>query len=131
MIPKVRYGRTELQVTRLALGGYPFGGVNKARGWDPFTPEGRATAIKTIHAALDAGINIIDTAPSYGNGNSESIIGEATQGRRGQFVLATKVSYKGTPQEVIASVEISLRRLRTDVIDIMQFHGGMYERVDV
>ena len=57
MIPTVRFGRTGLTVTRLALGGYPFGGVNRARGWDPFTPEGRATAVRTIHAALDAGIS--------------------------------------------------------------------------
>lgn len=131
MIPTNRYGATGLEVTRIALGGYPFGGVNKARGWDPFTPDGRAAAIRTIHAALDAGINIIDTAPSYGAGNSESIIGEATQGRRDQFVLASKVGYHATPQEVVASVEESLKRLRTDVIDIIQFHGGSYFPDDV
>jgi len=133
MIPRVRFGRTGLEVTRLGLGGYPFGGVNKARGWDPFTPECRATAIHTIHTALDAGINYIDTAPSYGDGNSESIIGEATQGRRDQFILATKVGYAGgtSAQDVIASVEGSLRRLRTDVIDIIQFHGGMYTQQEI
>ena len=73
------------------------------------------------------GINYIDTAPGYGDGNSESIIGEATQGRRDQFILATKVGYRGLRREdVTASVEASLRRLRTDVIDVIQFHGGMY-----
>ncbi|MBL7199206.1 MAG: hypothetical protein ISS56_03565 [Anaerolineae bacterium] len=41
MNPKVRFGKTGLLVTRLALGGYPFGGINRARGWDPFTSEGR------------------------------------------------------------------------------------------
>jgi len=132
MIPKVRFGRTDLEVTRLALGGYPFGGVNRARGWDPFTPSGRQTAIRTIHAALDAGINYIDTAPSYGQGNSESIIGEATRDRRDRFHLATKVGYRGlSPADVTASVEESLKRLRTDVIDIIQFHGGMYTDEDV
>ena len=95
MIPRARFGRTGLEVTRLALGGYPFGGVNRARGWDPFSPDGRAGAIRTIHAALDAGINYIDTAPSYGEGNSESIVGEATRGRRDSFILATKVGYAG------------------------------------
>ncbi|MBT3287330.1 MAG: aldo/keto reductase [Victivallales bacterium] len=132
MMPTVRLGRTELQVTRIALGGYPFGGVNHARGWDPFTPEGRQTAIRTIHAALDAGISIVDTAPGYGNGNSESIFGEATQDRRDGLVLATKVGYRGTPDQVRQSVEASLMRLRTDVIDIIQFHGGAYtgEEVD-
>jgi len=131
MLPQVRFGRTELWVTRLALGGYPFGGVNRARGWDPFTSEGRATAVRTIQAAIDAGITLIDTAPGYGEGNSESIIGEATRGRRGAFTLATKTGYHGTPKDVIASVEQSLRRLQTDVIDIIQFHGGMYTAEEV
>lgn len=132
MIPKVRFGRTELEVTRIALGGYPFGGVNRARNWDPFTPEGKATAISTVHAALDAGINYIDTAPGYGEGNSESIIGEATHARRGEFALASKVGYRGLSGEgVKESVEASLKRLRTDVIDVIQFHGGRYEPRDV
>jgi aryl-alcohol dehydrogenase-like predicted oxidoreductase len=132
MLPVVRLGKTNLQVTRLGLGGYPFGGVNRARGWDPFTPEGRATAVCTVHAALDAGINYIDTAPGYGDGNSEAIIGEATQGRRHEFVLATKVgSWEQAPEDVTASVEASLKRLRTDLIDLIQFHGGMYTQGQV
>jgi aryl-alcohol dehydrogenase-like predicted oxidoreductase len=127
MIPRVRLGRTGLQVGRLALGGYPFGGVNKARGWDPFSPEGRTTAIATINAAIDGGINYIDTAPGYGEGNSESIIGQALHGRRDQVVLATKVGYDGlTPQSVTQSVEQSLHRLQTDHVDVIQFHGGNY-----
>lgn len=132
MLPRVRFGKTNLEVTRIGLGGYPFGGVNRARGWDPFTPEGRALAVRTIHAALDAGVNYIDTAPSYGEGNSESIIGEATQGLRDRFFLASKVGYwDPSPAAVAASVEASLHRLRTDVIDIMQFHGGMYTQEEV
>ncbi len=126
MIPQIRFGRTDLMVTRLALGGYPFGGVNQARGWNPFTPEGRAQAVATIHASLDAGINLIDTAPGYGDGNSESIVGEALVGHRDEVVLATKVGYHGSATEVRASVEASLRRLRTETIDVIQFHGGMY-----
>jgi aryl-alcohol dehydrogenase-like predicted oxidoreductase len=132
MIPKVCFGKTGLDLTRIALGGYPFGGVNKARGWDPFTPEGRKKAIATVHAALDAGINVIDTAPAYGDGNSESIVGQATEGRRDDLVLMTKVGYRGaTPKNVIESVESSLRRLRTDAVDVIQFHGGMYTEADV
>ena len=132
MIPQTRFGKTNLTVTRIALGGYPFGGVNKARNWDPFSPAGRQTAIATVHTALDAGINYIDTAPSYGDGNSESIIGEATENRRDQFTLATKVGYRNlTAAEVTASVESSLRRLRTDMIDVIQFHGGMYTAAEV
>jgi aryl-alcohol dehydrogenase-like predicted oxidoreductase len=133
MLPTVRFGRTDVEVTRIGLGGYPFGGVNRARGWDPFTPDGRKAAVGTIRAALDAGITYIDTAPSYGNGNSESIIGEATQGLRDRFTLASKVGYWGeaTPADMTASVEASLKRLRTDVIDVMQFHGGMYTQNEV
>ncbi len=131
MLPTVRFGRTELEIPRLALGGYPFGGVNRARDWDPFTSEGRATAIRTIHAALDAGVKLVDTAPAYGDGNSESIFGEALQGRRDQVILATKVGYHGPAADVVLSVEASLRRLRTDVIDVIQFHGGMYTDQDI
>jgi len=131
MLPKVRFGKTELQVTRLALGGYPFGGVNLAREWDPFSPAGRVQAIETIHAALDAGINLVDTAPGYGDGNSESIVGEAFRRRRDEVVLASKVGYHGSAADVRESVETSLRRLQTEVIDIIQFHGGMYTSDEV
>ncbi|MDP6380851.1 MAG: aldo/keto reductase, partial [Phycisphaerae bacterium] len=131
MLPKVRLGRTGLQVTRIGMGGFPIAGVNKARGWDPYTPEGRATAIATVRAALDAGINYVDTAPVYGDGHSESIIGEATEGRRDEFVLASKIYFNGTGEDVKKCVEGSLKRLRTDVIDIIQFHGGMYSPQEV
>jgi len=131
MLPRVRFGKTDMTVTRIGLGGFPFGGVNRARGWDPFSSSGRATAIETVRAALAAGINYIDTAPGYGNGNSESIIGEALHGRRDQVVLATKVPYTGSAGDVRASAEASLKRLRTDAVDVLQFHGGMYTQADV
>ena len=128
-LPKVRLGRTGLEVTRIGLGGFPFGGVNHARDWDPFTPDGRLAAIEVVHAALEAGINYIDTAPAYGKGNSESIIGEALVGRRSRVTLATKVGYRdATAESVSRSVEQSLQRLRTDTIDLIQFHGGMYTK---
>jgi aryl-alcohol dehydrogenase-like predicted oxidoreductase len=115
----------------LALGGYPFGGVNLARGWDPFSPEGRVQAIATIHAALDAGITLVDTAPGYGDGNSESIFGEALRGHRDDVVLATKVGYRGDARSVRESVEASLRRLQTGAVEVIQFHGGMYTDEEV
>jgi aryl-alcohol dehydrogenase-like predicted oxidoreductase len=127
------FGRTGLRVTAIGLGGYPFGGVNRAAGWDPFTPEGRRTAIATIHRALDLGINYVDTAPSYGDGNSESICGEALAqgGYRQRVTLATKCRWNVGAREVVASVERSLERLRTDAIDVIQFHGGMFTADDV
>ncbi|NBD24713.1 aldo/keto reductase [Paenibacillus glycinis] len=124
-------GRTGLKASRLAVGGYVFAGVNKARGWDPYSAEGRQTAIGTIHAALDAGINYIDTAPSYGNGHSESIIGEVMRTRRDECFLATKVAGHGQDKAaVIRNVEESLKRLRSDYVDVIQFHGGTYSAAD-
>ncbi len=124
---RVAFGSTGLDVSRIGLGGYPFSGVNRARGWDPYSPEGRRTAIETIHRALDLGINYIDTAPGYGEGHSERLIGEVMRTRRDECVLATKVAWKGLDKESVkASVLESLGRLRTDHLDVVQFHGGMY-----
>lgn len=131
MLPQVRLGKTELSVTRLGMGGFPFGGVNRAAGWDPFTSEGRATAVRTIRHALDSGINYFDTAPGYGEGNSESIYGEALAGVTAPYTLATKCPWQGVgASEVIASVEASLHRLRRETVDVVQFHGGMYTEAD-
>ncbi len=128
---KVAFGSTGLQVSRIGLGGYPFSGVNRARGWDPYSPEGRQTAIATIHRALDFGINYIDTAPGYGHGHSEHLIGEVMRTRRDECVLATKVGWRGLDGDAVkASVRGSLERLRTGYVDVAQFHGGMYTQED-
>ncbi|WP_274649513.1 aldo/keto reductase [Paenibacillus humicola] len=129
------FGKTGLSVSRIAVGGYPFAGVNKAQGWDPYSPQGRKDAIRVVHAALDAGINYVDTAPSYGQGHSESIIGEALQGKREKVILATKVTWTTSWAEigkegVIRGVEESLRRLKTDYVDVIQLHGGIYSHKD-
>jgi len=125
-------GRTGARVSRISLGGYPFGGVNHAQGWNPFEPEGKRTAIRTIHRALDLGISIIDTAPGYGDRHSERIIGEVMASRRDECFLATKVGWgrSMTGEAVQESVHESLRCLRTDVLDLVQFHGGMFTPED-
>lgn len=88
------------------------------------TREGQRTAIATIHRALDVGINYIDTAPGYGKGHSETLIGEVMKTRRDECVLATKVPWRGMDRNVVVdSVDASLKRLGTDVIDVIQFHG--------
>ena len=127
------FGATGVSVTPIGLGGYPFGGVNRAAGWDPFTPEGRRTAIATVHRALERGITLIDTAASYGDGNSEEIIGDAlsSEGRRAKVTLATKCRWNGSAADIVASAHASVRRLRTDVIDLLQLHGGMFTAEDV
>jgi aryl-alcohol dehydrogenase-like predicted oxidoreductase len=128
---KVRLGRTGLEVPPIGLGGYPFAGVNRANGWDPYTDEGRRTAIRTIHAALDRGVTYVDTAPAYGDGHSETLIGEVMATRRDECVLATKVGWRGMDGGAVTeSVQQSLRRLRTDRVDLVQFHGGVYTEED-
>lgn len=130
-LEKVTFGNTGIEVSRIGLGGYPFGGVNQARDWDPYTSEGRRTAIATIHRALDRGINYIDTAPGYGEGHSETLIGEVMHTRRDECVLATKVGWREMDKRaVIASVESSLVRLQTAQADVVQFHGGMFTAED-
>jgi len=131
MMKRVKFGATGIEVSRIGLGGFPFGGVNKARNWDPYSSEGRKTAIATIHKALDLGINYVDTAPGYGNGHSETLIGEVMKTHRDECFLATKVGWRGMDKNaVMASVHNSLKRLQTDYVDVIQFHGGMYTLED-
>ena len=130
-LPTATFGRTGQTVTRLGLGGFPFGGVNAAQNWNPFTPDGRAQAVATIRHALEQGITYFDTAPGYGDGNSESIYGEALEGVAAPYTLATKCPWSGASAEtVIASVEASLTRLRRETVDVVQFHGGMFTEGD-
>ena len=103
-----------------AIGGWLWGGTEES------------DAISTIHAALDNGINLIDTAPGYGFGRSEELVGKALEGgRRAVAIIATKVGLdwgsgkflrNSTPARLRNELEDSLRRLKTDVIDIYQVH---------
>lgn len=115
-------GRTGVQVSPLCLGAMMFG---------PWGNDDRADSIRIIHAALDAGINFVDTADVYSGGVSEEIVGEALQGRRDDVVLATKFFMPmgedpnhrgGSRRWIIRAVEDSLRRLKTDYIDLYQVH---------
>ena len=87
--------------------------------------------IRIIHAALDQGINFVDTADAYGDGESEQIVGKALQRRRDEVVLATKVHFPmgegrnrggNSRRWIVAEVDESLRRLQTDWIDLYQVH---------
>jgi aryl-alcohol dehydrogenase-like predicted oxidoreductase len=117
---------TSIRASRVALGTWAIG------GWMWGGTDERE-AISTIHAALDRGINVIDTAPVYGFGRSEEIVGKALalDGRRGSALIATKVGLDwkdGKPfrnaskTRIVTEAEDSLRRLRTDVIDLYQVH---------
>jgi aryl-alcohol dehydrogenase-like predicted oxidoreductase len=122
----VEISGTNLTSSRVALGTWAIG------GW-MWGGSDQKDSIRTIHAALDQGINLIDTAPVYGYGRSEEIVGEAMRqhGRRGSVILATKVGLdwttgkierNSTRQRILSEVEDSLRRLQTDYIDIYQVH---------
>jgi aryl-alcohol dehydrogenase-like predicted oxidoreductase len=115
-------GRTGVQVSPLCLGAMMFGAMG-----NPDHDE----SVAIIHAALDAGINFIDTADVYSRGESEEIVAKAIVGRRDEIVLATKfhgvmgrdVNKQGNSRRWIAQeVESSLRRLGTDRIDLYQVH---------
>ncbi|MBC7237277.1 MAG: aldo/keto reductase [Chloroflexi bacterium] len=110
-------GNSGLEATVYALGTMPLGGGS---GWGQ---EDEQQGIETIHAALDLGINILDTAESYNNGRAEEIVGKALEGRRDKVIIATKISPQNTePATLRAHCEASLKRLRTDYIDLYQVH---------
>jgi aryl-alcohol dehydrogenase-like predicted oxidoreductase len=122
-------GSTGLFVSELCLGTMTFGGKDF---WAVVGTQGQAEADEMVGAAIDAGINFIDTADVYSFGDSETLLGKALAGKRDKVVLATKVRGRmGTgPNEVglsrghvIAAAEASLGRLGTDYIDLYQIHG--------
>ena len=126
MLEYIEIPRTNLISSRVALGTWAIGGWM----WGGTDDE---MSIRTIHAALDHGIKLIDTAPIYGQGHSEEIVGEALRqhGRREGVILATKVGIDWTTgriernsarQRILQEFEDSLRRLQTDYIDIYQVH---------
>lgn len=124
-------GRTGLEVTRL---GYGSMGLRGPRTWGVRVVDD-ADAERFLNAVLDAGINLIDTAPDYGA--SEERIGRYLGARRREFLLATKcgcapiqheqhleIRHVWTKDVIQRNLENSLRRLQTDCVDILQFHGG-------
>ena len=125
-------GRTGLKASEVGVGGAQFGLTNYMGHWGPFTEEAQRATTATVHRALELGYNYFDTAPGYGDGRSEEMMGKALEGHRDQAIIATKVSGgQWTPVEIRESVEASLRRLQVDVIDVIQFHGGWYSRQQV
>jgi len=123
-------GRTGLRVSQVGFGGAVVGIPNYIEPWHPLDPACRQTVVDALDHALDQGLNYLDTAESYGDGVSEETMGRVIGRRRDECVVATKVSSR-EPTQIRRSCEASLRRLRTDVIDVYQFHGGWYEPEDV
>ncbi len=132
-------GRTGLRVSEIG-----FGALEIGRNWPnwrsalpDFARPSREEAIRLVHAVIDAGVNFIDTAPAYVD--SESILGEALQGRRKNVILGTKCGewfdgkvsrYDYSYDETFRFVEQSLKLLRTDWLDLLQIHSGSVEVVE-
>ena len=127
-------GRTGLEVSEIGFGAWAIGGPAKLGekniGWGPVDDR---TSLRALHAAFDAGVNFYDTADVYGWGHSEELVGQAFADRRDRVIIATKVGnrvdedgnwLKDFSREwVEKAVEHSLRRLRTDYIDLYQLHS--------
>jgi len=118
-------GKTGLKVSALSFGASSLGSV--------FKPVDEGTAIRTVHTALDLGINFIDVSPFYGYTKAETVLGKALKGiPRDRYYLATKVGRYGdaefdfSAKRSMASVDESLHRLGIDYIDIIQSHDNEY-----
>ena len=116
--------RTGLKVSRVAIGTWAIG------GW-MWGGTDEAESIATIRAAIDHGINVVDTAPAYGFGRSEEIVGKAIAHARSNVIIATKVGLEwqgdkvfrnASRTRIMREIEDSLRRLQTDYIDVYQVH---------
>lgn len=128
-LPRNAFGRTGFEVTRLGFGAMELMGTSG--------PDAEADAERLLNQVLDAGINLIDTAPDYGP--SEELIGRSLAHRRDEYFLASKcgclvgrapelrggkLEHDFRPENVRAGVEQSLRRLQTDRIDLVQIHSS-------
>src|ERR1043166_6381260 len=107
--PRRELGRTDFIATALGIGDLA----------DRSVPIEQCVA--TARRAMDAGLNIIDTAPGYEDGYSEEIVGRALAGRRDSMFVIDKIDHADQP--VAPQVEASLRRLRFDCVDLFVFHG--------
>jgi aryl-alcohol dehydrogenase-like predicted oxidoreductase len=117
-IPRRPLGKTGVEVSALCLGGYHLGKAIR-----------EAEAVRIAHEAIDSGINFFDNAWEYHEGRSEEWMGKALEGgRRKNVILMTKVCSHGRDAKVaMEQLEQSLRRLKTDVIDLWQIHEVIYE----
>ena len=122
-------GNSDLHITPVGLGTWAMGGGDWAFGWGPQDDE---ASIKTIHKAVDLGINWIDTAPVYGFGHSEEVVGKALKGVSSRPYIATKcgripmgdggIESNLRKESILREADESLRRLGLDVIDLYQIH---------
>jgi len=112
-----KLGRTDMQVSAVCMGCWSL------IGDDTWGEQAESDSVAAIHAALDAGVNFFDTAEGYGRGESERLLGKVLGPRRQDVIIATKVSARSYDRDTVREhCEGSLKRLRTDVIDLYQIH---------
>ncbi len=124
-----KLGNSELQLTTVGLGTWAMGGDDWAFGWGPQDDD---ASQKSVHEAIDSGVNWIDTAPVYGLGRSEEVVGAAIRDRRDELIVATKcgrvwddtrtIGKRLKRESVKVELENSLRRLGIEQIDLYQMH---------
>ena len=124
-----RFGGSDLEITPVGIGTAPIGSVPGV-WWVNWGPQDENESVRTIHAALDAGVNWIDTAPFYGWGRAEEVVGRAIRGR--ECLVFTKCGTMRrddgddymdlSPQAIRADVEGSLQRLGVERLDLLQIH---------
>jgi methylglyoxal reductase len=132
----MKVGKSGIEVSVVGIGSWAIGGDSS---WGP---SDDAESVKTIHKARDLGITLLDTAPAYGLGHSEEVVGKALAGRRQDYILSTKCGIRWDikegafqlerdgitlvrntkPERIAEEIEISLKRLKTDYIDIYIVH---------
>jgi methylglyoxal reductase len=136
VVRTMRIGKSAIEASVVGIGAWAIGGDSMWGASDD------AESIRTLHRARDLGITLVDTAPAYGLGHSEEVVGKALAGRRSDFILSTKCGLRWDieeggfmmerdgvrlvrntrPQRLVEEIEMSLRRLQTDYIDIYIVH---------
>jgi aryl-alcohol dehydrogenase-like predicted oxidoreductase len=122
-------GQTGLRVSAVGFGGAPIGIPRYLSREDRDSAAFRSRAIEAIGAAAARGINYFDTAPAYGEGRSESLLGEALAGQRERVLLATKYAFRPGQDQAAYTEQLqqSLTRLRTAFVDVLQLHGSVWD----
>src|SRR5690554_6685281 len=114
----------------------PAGAANYLEPWDPHDPGAQRNVLEALAAAEDEGCNLVEVSPAYGDGLAEELLGRFLPDRRGRWVVVASVCPpplgwgRLSAEYVLRSVEASLKRLRIDAVDVLQFHGDWWRRTD-
>jgi aryl-alcohol dehydrogenase-like predicted oxidoreductase len=125
-----RLGPSDLEISRVGIGTAPIGS-RPGEWWVNWGPQDDGDSVRAIHAAVDGGINWVDTAPFYGWGHAEEVVGRALAGREGVLVFTKSGTFRRddgddymdlSPESIRRGCDESLRRLGREQLDLLQFH---------